>query len=108
MTRRILLAADEDDAYAWRERHGCPALGTILWPGRLHALDGRPAFDRMLTTAAAYRQLTAYQPEIDASWSLLDHPVVRSCLTRVKGPDGLTPGQRITADETGTRLRGAS
>jgi hypothetical protein len=33
---------------------------------------------------------------------------IAACLTRVKGPDGLTPGQRLSADEVGARLRGAS
>src|SRR6478735_1521367 len=104
-TRRLLLAADEDDAYAWRERHGCSVLATILWTGRFHSLAGRPAFDRMITTAAAYRKYTSVQMDPEGWWLLLDHPVVRACLTRVKGPDGLTPGQRLTADEIGTRLR---
>jgi hypothetical protein len=96
MMRRILLAANEDDAYAWLRRHRTEVLTgetvAIVWPGRFATLTGGPSFDRMAVTAAAFTMSAA----------------IAACLTRVKGPDGLTPGQRLNADEIGARLRGAS
>jgi hypothetical protein len=94
-TRRLLLAADEDDAYAWMTRHGYPipdGIDMVVWPSRFHTLDRSAPFDRLAVTARA--------SHMDAA--------VAACLTRVKGPDGLTPGQRLSADEVGARLRGAS
>ncbi len=93
--RRLLLAADEDDAYAWLSRHRTRALGevtVIVWPGRFATLAGGPSFDRLAVTAAAYSM----------------HAAIAACLTLVKGTDGLTPGQRLATDEAGTRLRGVS
>jgi hypothetical protein len=82
--RRLLLAATEDDAYGWLRRHRAEVLagGTVtavVWPGRFRTLEGGPSFDRMAVTAAAYHMSAA----------------IAACLTRVKGPDGLTPGQRL-------------
>lgn len=93
MTYRLLvLAHDEDDFFGWVARHPerSPYIG--VWPTRFHKLDGLPPFDRMATTARAYGMDTH----------------IAACLTRVKGPDGLTPGQRLVADEIGTRMRGAT
>src|SRR6478735_1417407 len=82
-TRRLLLAADEDDAYGWLRRHRTEVLTgetvAIVWPGRFRTLEGGPSFDRIAVTAAA--------SHMDAA--------IAACLTRVKGPDGLTPGQRL-------------
>jgi hypothetical protein len=94
--RRLLLAADEDDAYGWLRRQRTEVLLTgetvaIVWPGRFATLTGGPTFDRLAVTAAAFTMSAA----------------IAACLTRVKGPDGLTPGQRLNA-EIGARLRGAS
>jgi hypothetical protein len=86
--RRLLLAADEDDAYAWLKRHPhVPAA--IVWPGRFKTLTGGPTFDRLAVSAAAWHMPAA----------------IAACLTLVKGPDGLTPGQRLTADGIGQELR---
>lgn len=92
--RRLLLAASEDDAYGWLRRHRTDVLvgGSItamVWPGRFYTLHGDAAFDRLATTAAAFGMDTH----------------IAACLTRVKGPDGLTPGQRLNPDEIGARLR---
>jgi hypothetical protein len=93
--RLLLLAADEDDAYAWLDRHPAQAafqVAAIVWPGRFKSLDGAGVFDRMAVTCEAYHLSAA----------------IAACLTRVKGPDGLTPGQRLTADEVGARMRGTN
>jgi hypothetical protein len=95
--RRLLLAADEDDAYAWLRRHNHDrydnrTVGAIVWPGRFWTLQGFPAFDRLAVTARAFGMSAA----------------IAACLTRVKGPDGLTPGQRLCADEVGARMRGTN
>lgn len=93
--RRLLLAANEDDAYGWLRRHngggGNDPVVAIVWPGRFVSLAGGPVFDRLCVSAAAWHMSAA----------------IAACLTRVKGPDGLTPGQRIGADEVGARMRGA-
>jgi hypothetical protein len=95
--RRLLLAASEDDAYGWLRRHRTDVLTggsitAIVWPGRFRTLHGSATFDRLATTAAAFTMDTH----------------IAACLTRVKGPDGLTPGQRLNADEVGARMRGTS
>jgi hypothetical protein len=95
--RRLLLAATEDDAYGGLRRHRTEVLtgGTVtavVWPGRFATLTGGQSFDRMAVTAAAYHMSAA----------------IAACLTRVKGPDGLTPGQRLNAEQVGARMRGAS
>lgn len=94
--RRLLLAADADDAYGWFRRHedgwDTQDIAAIVWPGRFVSLAGGPSFDRLAVTAQAYPLAAA----------------IAACLTRVKGPDGLTPGQRITADEIGARMRGTT
>jgi len=92
MSRLLLLAHDEDDAFAWLDRHPAQAafqVAAIVWPGRFHSLDGAAPFDRMAVTAKAVRMEAA----------------IASCLRRVKGPDGLTVGQRLNPDEIGARLR---
>lgn len=97
MSRLLLFCADEDDMFGWLNRHPNRTPDCVVHRGKFIRLDGQPAFDRMATTAAAYRGLSA-----DLIWPLglsllLDHPTVRACLTRVKGPDGLTVGQRLGA-----------
>ena len=96
MMRSILLAANEDDAYGWLRRHRHEVLSggltALVWPGRFHTLEGGPSFDRLAVTAAAFHMSVA----------------IAACLTRIKGPDGLTPGQRLNPDEIGARMRGAT
>ena len=88
--RRLLLAANEDDAWEWIDRHyGVAAADAVVWPSRFHKLGGQQPFDRMSITAKAFGMSAA----------------IAACLTRVKGPDGLTPGQRLNADEIGARMR---
>jgi hypothetical protein len=93
MTSRLLvLAACESDLFEWMERHPDRKPWMAVWPTRYHKLEGLPPFDRLAVTAAASIMQAA----------------VAACLTRVKGPDGLTPGQRLAADEIGARMRGAT
>jgi hypothetical protein len=88
----LVLAADETDFFGWLDRHPDAEPTEVVWPGRFCKLDGAGVFTKLLVTAEAWY--------LDAA--------VAACLTRVKGPDGLTPGQRLSADEVGTRLREAT
>jgi hypothetical protein len=91
--RRLLLTSDEDSCYRWMARHPDKHPAAVVWPGRFKYLDTYPySFDKLMVSADAQH--------MDAA--------IAACLTRVKGPDGLTPGQRLAADEVGTRLRGVS
>jgi hypothetical protein len=92
MNRQLLLCTDEGDMFGWLERHPDRKPDMVIWPGRFWKLHNQPAFSRLAVTAEA--------------WYL--EAAVAACLTRVKGPDGLTPGQRLCADEVGARMRGAS
>jgi hypothetical protein len=93
MTGRFLLvASSEDAAYDWMRRHPDRHPSAAVWPSRFHLLSLTEPFDRLAVSADAFMMDTH----------------IAACLTRVKGPDGLTPGQRLTTDEVGARLRGAS
>jgi hypothetical protein len=93
MPRFLLISSSEDAAYAWMRRHPDRHPSAAVWPGRFHNLTGLVTpFDRLAVSADAFG--------MDAH--------IAACLTRVKGPDGLTPGQRLSADEVGARMRGAS
>jgi hypothetical protein len=91
--RRLLLTSDEDSCYRWMARHPDKHPAAVVWPGRLKYLDTYPYHvDRLMVSADA--------AHLDTH--------IAACLTRVKGPDGLTPGQRLNADEVGARLRGTT
>jgi hypothetical protein len=90
MTGRFLLvSSSEDAAYAWMARHPGRHPSAVVWPSRFHLLSLAGPFDRLAVSADAFTMDTH----------------IAACLSRVKGPDGLTPGQRLNADEIGTKLR---
>jgi hypothetical protein len=90
--RLLLLVANEDDMFGWLARHPDRRPDCVVYRGKYMRLDGHRPFDRLAVSADAFGLDTA----------------IAACLTRVKGPDGLTPGQRLCADEVGARMRGAS
>lgn len=92
MTRFLLIASSEDHAYQWMRRHPDRHPSAAVWPGRFINLHMVAPFDRLAVSADAFG--------MDAQ--------IAACLTRVKGPDGLTVGQRLTADEIGARMRGTT
>ena len=81
--RTLLLAADEGDFFGWLERHPDRKPEMVIWPGRFWKLHNQEPFTKLVVTAEA--------------WHL--EAAIAACLTRVKGPDGLTPGQRLGVDE---------
>lgn len=89
MSRFLLVSSSEDAAYAWMRRHPDRHPSAAVWPSRFHLLSFTEPFDRLAVSADAFTMDTH----------------IAACLTRVKGPDGLTPGQRLTADEIGARMR---
>lgn len=86
--RVLLVAASEDDALDYLNRRHPQGWIGLAFVGQRGATDPRP-YDRLAVTAKAFH-LT---------------PLIRAALTRVKEPDGLTPGQRLGVDEA---LRDAS
>jgi hypothetical protein len=90
--RFLLVSSSEDHAYGWMARHPDHHPSAAVWPGRFHGLSLVEPFSRLAVSADAFHMTTH----------------IAACLTRVKGPDGLTPGQRLCADEVGARMRGTT
>jgi hypothetical protein len=89
VTRFLLISSSEDAAYAWMARHPDRHPSAAVWSGRFHLLSLAAPFSRLAVSADAFHMTTH----------------IAACLTRVKGPDGLTPGQRLNADDAGQRMR---
>ena len=66
--RRILFAADIDDAIGYLDRH--PLLSsrdvevTVVWPGTLHKLNEQGLYSKLLLTARAGSLHSAYVASI--------------------------------------------
>lgn len=111
MSRILIFATNTDDLLDYLNRHSAVIGRAFLdyhavWPTAMHRIDHAEPFTHMLVTAAAYAEALWVAPK-DSPF-LTSSPLIRACLMRVKGPDGLTPGQRITADEIGARMRGTT
>lgn len=93
MSRFLLISSSEDHAYGWMRRHPDRHPSAAVWPSRFHLLSlVDRLFDRLAVSADAFGMDTH----------------IAACLSRVKGPDGLTPGQRLDPEQVGARLRDAT
>lgn len=92
MTRLLILGTDQDDALecATTDRLilAHRAVGSrieLVWPTAFDRISGSEPFDDMVLTS---RVATHPDAPLVSNW-------VAACRTRVRGRDGLTPGERI-------------
>ena len=82
MTNVLIIAADEDDALATVRARRPEGHITLIWDTCMAKIIQNGPFDRLLVTAAAQKD-----PRVQ-TW-------IAACRTRLRGPDGKTPAERI-------------